>query len=305
MSTVQLPEEFNYIAAFLSFACQLRCPYCINHHGGDLVKARRMTGSDWIAALSRLPLSDTLPATLQGGEPTVHKDFYEIVAHRLLWGKMDLLTNGMFDIDEWIAKVDTQAFHRGAPYASIRISYHIGQNDKEVIGRTDRLAKAGYQVGIWAVNHPDHVEQIKLAQLEAWERGIDFRLKEFLGPHGGVEYGTFAYPDAVNSHSLRHCKCKTNEFLIAPDGVLYRCHSDLYAGRAAIGHVMDEEQVKWKLGQYSYCGVFGKCNSCDLKVKNNRFQEYGYSSVAISNISDPYAPNTDYVKQVINTYGKQ
>ena len=35
---IKLPLKFNYIAAFLTFSCQLRCSYCINHHGGNLLK---------------------------------------------------------------------------------------------------------------------------------------------------------------------------------------------------------------------------------------------------------------------------
>jgi hypothetical protein len=44
LKPIVVPESFNYIAVFLSFACMLRCTYCINHHGGDLVKKRWMSG---------------------------------------------------------------------------------------------------------------------------------------------------------------------------------------------------------------------------------------------------------------------
>jgi len=299
---IELPKGTNYIAAFLSFACQLRCPYCINHHGGDLVKNRRMTGVQWIDGLSRISATEDLPITLQGGEPTVHKDFYQIARHKPFWGKMDLLTNGMMDLDEWIAKVDVEAFRRKAPYASIRVSYHIGQNDKEVIERVRVLLGAGYQVGIWAVDHPDHTKQIKEAQLYAWSKGIDFRLKEFLGPHGGHEYGTFRYPNAVNAHKLRYCECRTSEVLIAPDGQIYRCHSDLYASRLPIGNIAAASNPL--LGKWVPCAVYGRCNSCDIKVKNDRHQVHGHSSVTIRNISPEYAHNNDFQEQVTNTYGK-
>jgi len=299
-----LAKDVNYIAAFLTFSCNLRCGYCINHHGGDLVKGRRMEPQDWISALAKLPLSDTLPVTLQGGEPTVYKGFYDICAYEPLWGKMDLLTNLELDVQEFMFKVSPLAFKRKAPYASIRVSWHIGQNsNKGLLDRVRTLMEHGYQVGIWAVDHPDHTKEIKAAQLEAWNMGIDFRLKEFLGPHEGVEHGTFKYPDAVNSHNLRYCECRTTEILISPDGKIFRCHSDLYANRLPIGDVRRDNNPL--VNKYVPCAVYGKCNSCDIKVKNNRFQEFGYSSVMIKNISEVYAPNKDYVSEVVNTYGKK
>jgi MoaA/NifB/PqqE/SkfB family radical SAM enzyme len=262
-----------------------------------------MSGNEWIEALERLPISDTLPATLQGGEPTIYPDFYTICKQKSLWGKMDLLTNGVFSIDEFCSKVDPRVFKRNAPYASIRVSWHVGQNDgMPLLNRVHELQTRGYQVGIWAVDHPEQHSNIIDWQLRAWELGIDFRLKEFLGPHGGREYGTFKYPDSVNASSLRFCECRTSELLISPDGKVYRCHSDLYAARLPIGHILDTDIAL--IGKWIPCAVLGKCNSCDIKVKNNRFQEFGYSSVNIRNITEPYSPNRDHQTQVVNTYGK-
>ncbi len=300
---LKLPQGFNYVAAFLTFACQLRCPYCINHHGGDLVKGRRMSGAEWIEGLNRLRLPSDLPITLQGGEPTVHKDFYQIVAGIKPELNIDLLTNLEFDEVEFADKIPPHRMKRGAPYASIRVSYHRGQSnfDKQ-LAKAVYLAKRGYSIGVWAVDHPEyHLETLE-AQRASWGQGIDFRLKEFLGPYKGVEHGTMRYGDAVNSDKLRYCECKTSELLISPSGHIHRCHSDLYANRLPIGHI--HQAFNPLLGQDVPCAVYGKCNSCDIKLKTNRFQEHGHSSVQIRNISQPYAPNTDHAKEVINTYGK-
>jgi hypothetical protein len=263
-----------------------------------------MEPQDWISAIAKLPISDTLPITLQGGEPTVYKGFYDICAYEPFWGKMDLLTNLELNINEFMWKVSPLAFKRKAPYASIRVSWHIGQNSgPELLKRVSTLVDKGYQVGIWAVDHPDHTNEIKAAQLEAWNMGIDFRLKEFLGPHEGKEYGTFKYPNSVNDINLRYCECRTTEILISPDGQIFRCHSDLYANRLPIGNVRNMDNSL--LNKWVPCAVYGKCNSCDVKVKNDRFQQGGWSSVQIKNISSVYKENNDYVKEVINTYGKQ
>ena len=304
LKPIVLPEQFNYIAVFLSFACMLRCGYCINHHGGDLVKKRWMPGEDWIRGLNRLTARD-IPLTFQGGEPTVHKHFYQIINGIKPDLSMDLLTNLEVDPDEFMRRIPPERIKRGSPYASIRVSYHRGQQDPDVLlKRVRNLQDHGYSMGVWAVDHPEYMEETREVQKQAQGMGIDFRLKEFLGPYNGLNYGTMRYPEAMNAKSVRNCDCRTTEFLIDPGGSIFRCHSDLYANRFAIGHILDPEPPKL-LGQWVPCAVYGKCNSCDIKVKNNRFQEYGHSSVEIRNISEPYAENKEYVEEVVNTYGKQ
>lgn len=302
MNEIELPSTFNYVAAFLTFSCQLRCPYCINHHGGDLVKGRRMTGVEWVAGINRLTLPPDLPVTLQGGEPTVHKDFYEIVAGIKPELNIDLLTNLEFDVVEFARKVSPERMKRKAPYASIRVSYHKGQSDfTSQLQKAVYLRSKGYSIGVWAVDHPEyHLETLE-AQKRAKVQGIDFRLKEFLGPYGGTEYGTMRYNDAVNAHLLRYCECRTSELLISPSGQIHRCHSDLYSARFPIGSILSDTLPL--VGQDLPCAVMGRCNSCDIKNKTNRFQEPGHSSVQIRNVSLPYAPNTP-IEQVTNTYGK-
>lgn len=301
---LKLPSEFNYVACFLTFACQLRCPYCINHHGGDLVKGRRMTGKEWVAGLNRLTLPPDLPVTLQGGEPTVHKDFYTIVQGIKPELNIDLLTNLEFDVEEFMAHVPPARMRRDAPYASIRVSYHRGQAKWENVARKAlRMALKGYSIGVWAVDHPEYHEETLDIQRQAWALGLDFRLKEFLGPWQGAEYGTMRYPGAVNGPSLHYCECRTSELLISPSGHIHRCHSDLYANRLPIGHIAVEHNPL--IGLDLPCHVYGRCNSCDIKVKTDRHQRGNHSSVQIRHLTPPYAPNDSHVTDVINTYGKQ
>ncbi|MBI4308702.1 MAG: radical SAM protein [Candidatus Omnitrophica bacterium] len=306
LEPIVLPGHFNYIAVFLSFACMLRCSYCINHHGGDLVKKRWMSGEDWVRGLNRIRSKGSdVPLTLQGGEPTVHKHFYSIMQGIKPELTIDLLTNLEVDADEFMRHIPSGRIKREAPYASIRVSYHRGQQDPMVLLRRVRyFLDKGYHVGVWAVDHPEYMEETRQVQAQAQSMGIDFRLKEFLGPYNGRNYGTMRYPEAMNAKMLRDCDCRTTEFLIDPAGSIFRCHSDLYANRFAIGHILDPKPPAL-LGQWMPCSVYGKCNSCDIKVKNNRFQEYGHSSVEIRAVGEPYAENKEHVEEVVNTYGKQ
>lgn len=287
MEKIILPKEFNYCAVFLTLSCQLKCSYCINimgdydrrkiHHGRP-----PMSAQDWITALNRIEASDDLPITLQGGEPTVHPDFYAIVngVNR----PMDLLTNCQFKIDEFISKVSPDKFRRNAPYASIRVSYHPEQMElQDTVDRVSKLASLGYQIGVWSVLVPEWKEHIGGdAKKRFLEAGIDFRVKELRD--GGVEHGhgTYKYEGAVGADVFKTCECRTTELLVAPDGSVHRCHSDVYKLRKGIGHILDEEfQLDRK---FRICHVFGDCSGCDIAITNNRHQKPGWTSVEIENI---------------------
>ena len=291
LSPIKIKPEHNYVAFFLTLACNLRCPYCINLHnlGAKHGQANRrtMTPEEWISAANRLVLRDDLPLTLQGGEPTLYKGFYNIVNEVKESVKMDLLTNMSFNVDEFIKNVPVGRFTREAPYAAIRASYHPGQNDIEsLIKKTIRLQGAGFRVGIYSVLHPS--PELKRHILEVQERcaklGIDFRTKEFLGEWEGSLYGTYKYEGSVNGKVIGTCECKTTELIVGPSGDVYRCHSDLYSERDPIGHILDEDLTEAHIGLFKECRYYGKCNPCDVKVKTNRFQIFGHTSVEIRNI---------------------
>lgn len=291
LSPIRIRPEQNYVAYFLTLACNLRCPYCINLHSGGVhhgrVDSKKMTSEEWIAAANRLVLRDDLPLTLQGGEPTIHKGFYKIVNEVKEEIKMDLLTNMSFNVDDFIKNVPVWRFKREAPYAAIRASYHPGQNDIEsLIKKTIGLQNAGFRVGIYSVLHPS--PELKRHILEVQERcaklGIDFRTKEFLGEWEGSPYGTYKYEGSVNGKVIKVCECKTTEIIVGPSGNVYRCHSDLYSDRDPIAHILDEDFTEADVGLFRECRYYGKCNPCDVKVKTDRFQIFGHTSVEIRNI---------------------
>lgn len=291
LKPIRIKPEQNYVAFFLTLACNLRCPYCINLYsaGSEQQKPdrRQMTAEEWIRAADRLILRNDLPLTLQGGEPTLHKGFFRIVKEVDRSIKMDLLTNMSFDVDEFIKNVPTWRFTREAPYAAIRASYHPGQNDiEELIRKTVRLQDAGFRVGIYSVLHPSQERKDHILKVRERCRkiGIDFRTKEFLGEWNGSLYGTYKYEGSVNGKAIGVCECRTTEVIVGPNGNVYKCHADLYDDRDPIGHILDEDIAEPDMDVYRECRYFGKCNPCDVKVKTDRFQVFGHTSVDIRNI---------------------
>jgi hypothetical protein len=282
-----LPEidlsKCTYVGAFLTLRCNYHCSYCINRHG-TFNPRHEMTADEWIQGLNRLYIDRRrmVPITFQGGEPTVHREWPRIVSGVKDEWYIDMLTNLTFHPDELIFATPPERWEREVPYAPIRASYHPEQaNYNELLLKVQKLEQWGFDIGIFVVAHPTvNWEPMKR---KAESRGLDFRIKEFLGWHDGVMYGEYRYPEAVNGRP-RTVMCRTHEFLIAPDGFIHRCHRDLYAGENPVGHLLDPElDVEFK---FRPCEMYGCCNECDVKNKNNRFQEFGSCSVEIKDLTD-------------------
>jgi sulfatase maturation enzyme AslB (radical SAM superfamily) len=280
MKKIILPQTYNYVGVFLSLSCNLTCSYCINHLVG-LKKGRKLlSAKEWARGLGRLEMTKKIPLTLQGGEPTIHKEFYEIINEVPESLELDLLTNIQFSPEEFARKIPLSKFNRVAPYAPIRVSYHPEtMNFEETKAKVQKLSELGFKVGLYGVLHPDQKEEVLRAQKICLEEGIDFRTKEFLGMHEGILHGTYAYPGSVFSSEVKSCLCKTSELLIDPFGDVFRCHHDLYNKLNSIGNILDSEfELK---DEFRPCEYFGRCNPCDVKIKNNYLQEFGHTSVEI------------------------
>jgi len=277
---LQIPAQYNYIAAFLTFACNLKCSYCINNYESRAIKRRIITGKEWVAGLNRIISREDLPLTLQGGEPSLHPDFIYIINHLKPELNIDILTNLQFNIEDFIKKVDPGRIKRKAPYASIRVSYHPETMDADkLIKKVLRMLEAHFSVGIWAVVHPKYEKTISEVKEKCLSLGIDFRLKEFLGEYQGKLYGSYRYEGACDKKFKKKVLCRTTEFLLDSMGSVFRCHSDLYAGISPVGSILDPDFVIDD--KFRECENFGHCNPCDIKVKTNRFQEFGHTSVEV------------------------
>jgi len=280
MKPIQVPLEYNYIATFLTFACNLKCSYCINHYEQGIIKRPLMTGREWVKGLNRINSRDDLPVTLQGGEPSLHPDFIYIINNLKPELNIDILTNLKFDIEDFIKNVDPKRIKRKSPYASIRVSYHPETMDlDETVAKVLKMLDAHFSIGIWSVMHPAYVKVIEEAKEKCVKLGIDFRAKEFLGEYQGKLYGCYKYEGSCLKSFRKKVQCRTSEFLMDSQGNVFKCHSDLYAGASPIGHILDPEFCIED--KFRECVNFGYCNPCDVKVKTNRFQQYGYTSVEI------------------------
>jgi len=279
VKAIALPQELTYVGVFLTLRCSFCCSYCINRFDG--VRPREeLTGDQWIAGLNRLAFSreKMVPITLQGGEPSSHKDFVNIIGGIDPDIYVDILTNLDFDVDEFMREIPPERLQRDVPYASIRVSYHPEFSDlDELLERIAHMQNKGYSIGLFAVEHPEiDIDQIR-SRAEAVK--IDFRTKEFLGEYDGRLYGRYKYAEACDGEHRERVQCRTTELIIAPDGFIHKCHRDLYHGEHPIGHILDKDvRVEFPFRE---CHAYGQCNPCDIKLKTNRFQQFGYCAVTI------------------------
>ncbi len=266
-----------------------------------------MSGREWVEGLNRLDLPEGVPVTLQGGEPFLYRGIWEILES--VRHKVDILTALPPSLKaEHFPKLSTLDWNRRpAPYPTIRVSYHKGQHDYERLIRRVAELKEIVSIGVYYLDHPGYSEgEFRRVQECAEEHGVELRKKEFLGWWNGRMYGTFLYEDAaVGERKGRRVLCRNTVVPIAPDGMVYRCHSDLYFGRRelAIGNIRDEE-FEFP-DRHLVCENYGLCSECDVKIKTNHHQVYGYTSVdikfpsrgAIHEVQE--AKNTDHQGRVL------
>lgn len=273
---MNVPDRYNYIGIFLTLRCNLNCFYCINKHS-KLEKRTELFAHRWIDVLNRLKMNKDLPITLEGGEPSLHQGFYDIIKN--VNSPVDILTNLRFDVDEFIGNVDPHWLNKGraVSYKSIRISYH-NQNQDELLSKAVRLQEAGFNVGIFSVNVPEKTVDNMVMTEKARLKNIYFFIKDFLGYRENRLFGYFRYPEAVDGNR-KNITCRIKELLVAPDGLVYKCHRDLYANENNIGDITAENfEIK---DIFRPCSNYGMCNPCDIKLKTNRFLEMGSCSVEV------------------------
>ena len=289
MKNIHIPDRYNYIACFLTLKCNFHCQYCINRVGcrrdhGQIL----LSGKDWVKILNRLEAREDLPITLQGGEPSLHPDFIWIINNINPRLHIDILTNLSFDINKFIKEINPSRLKRKSPYPSIRVGYHPAYLDlNDLIKKTMKLKQSGFSIGVYGILHPNLFvrKQILDAQVECRKLGIDFRTKEFLGTYKGKIYGTYKYPEAIDSRKKKECLCRTTELIIGPEAGIFKCHYDLYNNNFQVGNLLNEDyRIK---DVYRACNNLGACNSCDIKIKTNRFSIYGHTSVEIKQDPSP------------------
>ncbi len=250
---MHLPSIYNYIGILLTLRCNFKCSYCLNWR----IKKKERRTKYWLNALDRIETK--LPITLSGGEPSVHKAFFPLLMN--LDKKFHLLTNLSFDVDYFIRNIPVDRFQNDKDYAPIRVSFHPGFSEKiNAIERTRKLVDAGFRVGMYVVETDENKPIIESLRKIDW---LDLQVKPYID-----------HEVRVNKKRMR--RCAITELIVGPDGMVYKCHRDLYKGENPIGDLSTMNFINYC---YRNCMNADECHPCDIKTKRNRFGKPGYSSV--------------------------
>jgi radical SAM protein with 4Fe4S-binding SPASM domain len=312
LDPIIIPESYKYLGAFLTMRCNLNCSFCLNafDKSFDRKGFQEISGDQWIEGLNRIQSRPDVPVTLSGGEPSLHKDFIQIIRGIKPTLNRELLTNLQWSretLERFLDNVNPAWFNRDSKYPAIRASYHPEQmgEGKTLLENALQLQNKGFRVGIYSVQHPssENLQAITQMQFRCRDAGIDFRLKDFTGKFAGKDdfgntfeltYGNYSkYPGSVFQDKTKECLCKPSELLIGPNGDVYRCHRDLFVEEHPVGNI-------WKTNYtecghpYGYqitpgfrgCDKFGQCHPCDVKSKTNNKQQLGHTSVEIKDIRE-------------------
>lgn len=281
---IRLPIQYflgnAYWSAFLTFNCNGNCGYCIQHICKDEFRQARsayeenkLSGEEWIAFYNNLQRWRGNTLGIIGGEPTLHKDFFDIVNG--VTGYYKTVTTNMAtpEILKFGDKIEDTANIR------INTSYHPHLlSVDEFSSRVHLLRSQGFYVEqVAVVDTP--MTDYRRVHTELLGRGIASNPQTFMGILNGEmfpqpdsdiakdhgETGIRDWPvfkEGFSCKEKNQVVCSSGRFLVAPDGGIYRCHYQLYSKTDAQGDVRTGEFPEEQ--DYRLCGDYGFCNPCDF-----------------------------------------
>lgn len=292
---IKLPQHYYqpncYWAQMLTFRCNALCEYCIlNRRGTHVPRPDEMSGKQVLNFWNNLEHNKGQRLSLIGGEPTLHKDFIEIV-NGLENYAITMTTNCKtpFIANEEYKKLNPK------PSSTLRINttfhpHHI--TAEEYISVVNKLGKTGYFVDQTSyVLYPDFpgkyrqavkrvAEEIDIYDspyMGFWskEKGFDaepcpgnnepdesYQGRSNISKLCGIT-SLKGYRDIAGQSETRQaiCQMPMHTLIIDPEGTAYPCHYRLYYAREEICHIDDFRSITQ---EDTICNFYGFCNHCDV-----------------------------------------
>lgn len=158
------------VALQLTNGCNLKCPFCYAASGTH--RDKELTANDWIGVIKKLAVRGTLNVTLTGGEPTLLRDFQNVLcAASGYMSSVEVFTNGyawsdkMIGLVAHLGNVDIQISVDGLPRTHDEI--RGGRNAFSKSIRTiERFVNNGVDVDVAMTATPRNYSQVQeVAQL--------------------------------------------------------------------------------------------------------------------------------------------
>lgn len=260
------------INPFITLRCNFNCPYCITKFSENYsFPAINEERTGWTAALNGL--EDVRNFIINGGEPTMHSEFLDIMHNLKPCNLLAVGTNCSQLAFDVLMKMPTRK------EIVVDVSYHPRQTEctDAVVRETDQLVKrvlalktkTKNRVRVHAVTWPGYKDQYQLVQLNKF-RAAD--IETFIQEYEGIYEGTFYYSGknacmsaACDKVSKRKARCYRTIFLpVNPLGDVYICHALMYAtsDKGILGNIFDGTMSET---DNIICGEYGFCNPCDKR----------------------------------------
>ena len=283
-----------YWAHMITFRCNGGCKYCINLARGCMARYPEMSGAQMVEFWNSIENHEGKALSIIGGEPTLHKDFEEMVAG--MSGYDVTVTSNLatkfYEDPNFPSYLRSKSplrmnttFHPSAPVTPALFAerifmmrdsgINVGQvamvkppNDFDITKWKDEFASAGLNVdevtflGFWTEGN-GYFNDSDMKPDNLWPKDdIDMHLLTKVCGIDSLEHYRAQCGMPQDSVVEWSCNNGMKTLLVAPDGTVHECHYKLYQNVDGVGNVLTgdwEHQTKPR-----QCMHFGKCIGCDV-----------------------------------------
>ena len=255
---VTLTRTCNYNCSWCNQRYDIDKPvYTMSDSGRKIVDNKLRTGAEWISGLNAFPYkSDYRRLIFSGGEPSVHPDFFSIVAKVKGYNEVLLTTNLSFDVEKLI-----QTCLENDSQIVVQPSFQFEYTDFDVfLEKMELLAKHSMlskSIPASIVDLPDRPEPHEFKEKFA-KHGYNVPLYEFEGYYKGrFDYANIeGFGSQTKTYKVVCCS-STN--CVKPNGDIVFCPTDEYFTEAyTYGNICDRDYRP--IGLKRTCNSYGKCH---------------------------------------------
>ncbi|WP_419786426.1 glycosyltransferase [Pseudodesulfovibrio sp.] len=227
---------------YLTLACNLNCPYCVNEKTRNVDKKRKPASADaWVEAINR----EGRHVVFTGGEPFLFKDLPGLINRIDSFLSVSVYTNLSMDVTDQL-----RALNREVRFFA---SWHAHQRpDREVFLNNARLILDNPRFTLTAHAIEAHENQQTLAD------DLEFFREQGLPIEVDVDQRDFA---GCMRDTGRDALCRKRIYLIDPEGTRYQCVSRLMRKDRPMedifSHPLREDIC------VDTCPDYGLCAPCD------------------------------------------
>ena len=252
-----MPWHSSVLIPFITLQCNFNCLYCITKHAPDhQFSYTHLSGPQWILFInSQDAVQDVI---FNGGEPTLHPDFPDIINSLRSFRLIAVGTNYSDSATRALLKISPRAdlildgtFHpRSISFPDICVNLR-------------KLKQAGFKVRVHVLDYPGFI-----ASPARWVhcfklKGIDSFVQKFEGFYKDDFFYDQRKLPFCGFNARSSCRCTRSIYTpIAPDGTIYFCHYLMYSNSVdgRLGNVLDPPL---SFPPYLDCAHLGFCSVCD------------------------------------------